>query len=164
MAEIAIIVAMTPTGVIGKNNRIPWHLPADLQHFKKITMGYPIVMGRKTFESLPGILPGRRHIVLTRNCDYGTMGCDVATDWQQVERTTENDAKVFIIGGADIYKYILPMVQRMYLTIVYADIKGGICFPAWDKNEWSELKRDFRPKDEKNVFDMEFIEYLRLTP
>ena len=160
--EIAIIVAMTPEGIIGKNNQMPWHLPADLQRFKKITMGYPIVMGRKTFESLPGgTLPGRRHIVLTRNDGYEATGCDVVTNWRQVERLTEGCAKIFVIGGAEVYEYALPMAQRMYMTVVHTQVEGGVRFPEWNKSDWGELRRVFRAKDKKNIFDMEFIECFR---
>ena len=159
--EIAIIVAMTPEGVIGKHNQIPWHLPVDLQRFKKITMGNPLVMGRKTFESLPGILAGRRHIVLTRNAGYEATGCDVVTDWRQVECLTEDCAKIFVIGGAEVYRHALSMAQRMYLTVVHTKVEGGIRFPEWDKNDWRELQRVFCARDEKNIFDVEFIEYFR---
>lgn len=161
--EIAIIVAMTSQGLIGKNNQIPWHLPADLQRFKKITMGNPIVMGRKTFESLPSILPGRQHIVLTRNKDYHATGCNIVANWNEVEELVAEVTKVFVIGGADIYKYALPLAQQMYVTLVHANLEGETYFPEWDQSHWQEKERVFRAKDEKNKFDIEFIQYLRIS-
>jgi len=161
--RIAIIVAMTPQGLIGKDNQIPWHLPADLQRFKKITMGYPMVMGRKTFESLPGLLPERQHIVLTRNKDYVASGCEVAASLDQVKGYTVDAPKVFVIGGADIYKYALPHAQELHVTMVHAELEGEIYFPDWDKFKWKEVERVFHAKDGKNKFDTEYIRYLRNT-
>ncbi|MBT8124012.1 MAG: dihydrofolate reductase [Gammaproteobacteria bacterium] len=159
--DIAIIVAMTPQGLIGKDNQIPWHLPADLQRFKKITMSHPIIMGRKTFESLPGLLPGRQHIVLTRNSDYEAEGCIVVTNWAQIEILVNGQA--FVIGGADIYKYALPIAKHLYTTIVHAELEGDTYFPAWNKEEWQEVEREFRGKDNKNKFDVDNIQYIRIT-
>ncbi len=158
--QIAIIVAMTPQGLIGKDNQIPWHLPADLQRFKKITMGHPIIMGRKTFESLPGLLPGRQHIVLTHNKKFTAEGCEIANNWGHVARLVLG--KAFVIGGADIYKLALPLATHLYITIVHADLQGDTYFPKWNKHEWKELEREYRDKDEKNKFDMEFIQYIRI--
>ena len=156
-----MIVAMTRQGVIGKDNQIPWYLPADLQRFKKITMGYPIVMGRKTFESLPGILPGRRHIVLTRNKDYPARGCEIVTDWEKVEALVTGSEKVFVIGGAVVHELALPHAQQLYLTLVHAELEGDAYFPAWDKSHWKEVDREFRPKDENNQYDLEYIQFQR---
>lgn len=158
--EIAIIVAMTPQGLIGKDNQIPWHLPADLQQFKKITMGHPIIMGRKTFESLPGLLPGRLHFVLTRNPNYVAEGCTVITNWAQVEILI--DGKAFVIGGADIYNYALPIAKHLYTTIVHAELEGETYFPEWNKQDWQEVEREFRAKDDQNKFDVEYIQYQRI--
>ena len=160
-AEIIVIAAMTHQGVIGKNNAMPWHLPADLQRFKKITMGYPMVMGRKTFESLPGVLPGRRHVVLTRNRDYLAKGCDVVTCWEEAEALLAGSGKIFVIGGAEVHALVLPFAQQLYLTFVHADLEGDTYFPQWDEGHWQEVHREFRPKDEKNRYDLEYVEYLR---
>ena len=158
--EIAIIVAMTPQGIIGKDNQIPWHLPADLQRFKKITMGYPIIMGRKTFESLPGILPGRQHIVLTRNKKYKAEDCEVANNWGHVASLVKG--KAFVIGGSAIYAYALPIAKKLHITIVHADLEGDTYFPEWNKNEWQEIEREFREKDNNNKFDVDNITYQRV--
>ncbi len=157
--EIAIIVAMTPQGLIGKDNKIPWDLPADLQHFKKITMGHPIIMGRKTFESLPGLLPGRQHIVLTRKHHYSAADCAVVTNWSQVEILVEG--KAFVIGGAAIYQYALPIATELHTSIVHAELDGDTYFPDWNQKDWQEVEREFREKDDKNKFDVENILYKR---
>jgi len=159
--EIAIIVAMTPQGLIGKDNQIPWHLPADLQRFKKITMGHPIIMGRKTFESLPGLLPGRQHIVLTRNPSYVADNCLIVTNWAQIEILVEG--KAFVIGGADMYNYALPIAKQLYTTIVHAELEGDTHFPDWNKNEWQEIEREFRAGDDKNKFDVDNVLYRRIA-
>ena len=158
--EVAIIVAMTPQGLIGRDNQIPWHLPADLQRFKKITMGYPIIMGRKTFESLPGLLPGRQHIVLTRNHQFSADGCAVVTNWSQVEILVEG--KAFVIGGEAIYQYALPIAKELYISIVHADLEGDTYFPDWHEEEWQEVEREFRNKDDKNEYDVENILYKKI--
>ncbi|MEM7401465.1 MAG: dihydrofolate reductase [Pseudomonadota bacterium] len=155
--EIAIIVAMTPQGLIGKDNQIPWHLPTDLQRFKEITMGHPMIMGRKTFESLPGLLPGRQHIVLTRNHHYSADGCAVVTNWSQVEILVEG--KAFVIGGAAIYQYALPIAKELHISIVHTEQDGDTYFPDWDQEDWLEVEREFREKDDKNKFDVENILY-----
>ncbi len=159
--ELAIIVAMTPQGLIGKDNQIPWHLPADLKRFKNITMGHPIIMGRKTFESLPKILPGRLHIVLTRNKEYSAAGCEVANNWGHVARLVKNQG--FVIGGADIYRNALTITKRLYITVVQANLEGDVYFPEWNKAEWKEIEREFRTKDDKNNYDLEYIQYERIT-
>ncbi len=152
---------MTPQGLIGIDNKIPWHLPADLQRFKKITMGHPIIMGRKTYESLPGLLPGRQHFVLTRNSSYVAEDCTVITNWSQLEILI--DGKAFVIGGADIYNFALPVSTYLYATIVHADLIGDTYFPAWNKEEWQEVEREFRAKDKKNEFDVDNILYKRIS-
>lgn len=159
--EIAIIVAMTQQGLIGIDNKIPWHLPADLQRFKKITMNHPIIMGRKTYESLPRLLPGRQHFVLTRNPNYVAEGCTVITNWAQVEILI--DGRAFVIGGADIYNYALPIAKHLYITIVHAELEGDTYFPEWSKEEWQEVEREFRTKDENNKFDVDNVLYKRIT-
>jgi dihydrofolate reductase len=131
--EVSIIVAMTPQGLIGINNKIPWHLPADLQRFKKITMGHPI--------------------------NYIAEGCTVITNWAQLEILI--DGKAFVIGGADIYNYALPIAQYLYITIVHAELEGDIYFPDWNQKQWHEVEREFREKDEKNMFDVDNVLYER---
>lgn len=159
--EIAIIVAMTPQRLIGIDNTIPWRLPADLQRFKKITMSYPIIMGRKTFESLPSLLPGRQHFVLTRNPNYVAEGCTVITNWAQLEILI--DGRAFVIGGADIYSYALLVAKHLYTTIVHAELEGDTYFPKWNKEEWQEVEREFRAKDDNNEYDVDNVQYVRTS-
>lgn len=161
-AEIIVIAAMTHQGVIGKNNSMPWHLPADLQRFKQVTMGHPMVMGRKTFESLPGVLPGRRHVVLSRNRKYPAKGCDVVTGWAEAEALLAGADKIFVIGGAEVHALVLPFAQQLCLTFVHADLEGDTYFPSWDEDDWQEVHREFRHKDEKNCYDLEYVQYRRM--
>ena len=161
--ELIIIVAMARNRVIGKGNKIPWHQPADLKRFKKLTMGHPIVMGRKTFESLPGLLPGRRHVVLTRNKSYFAQNCDVVASWHEMEVLLAGSRKVCAIGGADIHLLALPHAEKLYLTLVHAELEGDTFFPDWNRSDWREEGREFLPRDENNKYDMEFIQYQRIA-
>ena len=123
MKQIALVAAMAKNRVIGKDNRLPWRLPDDLRHFKKLTLGKSIVMGRKTWESLPGVLPDRRHIVISRNPDYQAEGAETVNSVEQaLELVT--DQEVLIVGGANLYQQMLPVADKMYLTLVEADIEG----------------------------------------
>ena len=149
--------------VIGKDGAIPWHLPADLQRFKNTTMGYPMVMGRKTFESLPGVLPGRQHVILTRNRNYIAKGCDIVTCWEEAKTLLEGSEKIFVIGGAEVHALVLPHAQQLDLTFVHAELEGDTFFPQWNKNHWKEVSREFRPKDDKNQYDLENVRYLRIN-
>jgi len=120
---ITLVVARAQNGVIGNEGRLPWHLPADLKRFKALTMGSVMVMGRKTFESLPGLLPGRRHIVLTRDSDWQANGAEVAHDLEQVLRLAGVE-RISVIGGADIFRLFLPMADRVELTEILDDVPG----------------------------------------
>ncbi len=152
---------MAHNRVIGRNNSLPWHLPADLQHFKRVTMGKPIVMGRKTWESLPGLLPNRRHIVVTRQSDYQTQGAETAPDLQQAIELAGDVDEVMIVGGAMLYKLALPIADQLYITLVDADIEGDASFPEFDLSLWQEVSRDHFPPDEKNRYGMEFVQLIR---
>lgn len=129
---ISLIVAMTKNGVMGRKNQLPWHLPEDLQHFKKLTMGKPIIMGRKTFDSIGRVLPGRRHIVITRNREWQHVGVEVVHSFAEAAQLTAQDAEVFVIGGAEIFKEAWPQVQKLHLTLIDADIDGDVQFPFLD--------------------------------
>ena len=142
---------MAQNRAIGKENKLPWHIPEELQIFKKKTMGYPMIMGRKTFESLPGILPGRRHIVLTRNPDFARKGAETANSWQQAFELCEKEGaaqKVFIIGGAEIFAEALNLADELHLTLLHREAEGDAFFPEFD-NSFKEVKReDFTGKSE----------------
>jgi dihydrofolate reductase len=158
---ISIIVAMARNGVIGCGNRLPWHLPADLQHFKSLTMGKPIVMGRKTWESLPGLLPGRRHIVVTSSPDYQAPGGEIAHSVEGALEGLEGDPEIMIVGGSQFYAEMLPRADRLYLTLVDADVEGDVYFPKIDWSEWREEERELHLADEKNAYNFTFVNLLR---
>lgn len=137
---ISLIVARARNGVIGRDNALPWHIPADLRRFKALTMGKPMIMGRKTFESLPGLLPGRRHIILTREEDWRAEGAEVVhSAGEALQLVGEGDAAV--IGGAQIYALFLPLADRIELTEIHADVAGDTHMPHIG-DEWSETGRE----------------------
>jgi dihydrofolate reductase len=136
---ITLIVARADNGVIGCDGKLPWHLPADLKRFKALTMGKPMIMGRKTFDSLPGLLPGRRHIVLTRG-KWAAEGAEVAHDIKSALALAGDD--VFIIGGAQVFALFEPLADRWELTEVHEDVEGDTVMPPPDPAEWHETARD----------------------
>lgn len=161
---ISLIWAMSENRVIGLNNRLPWHLPADLQHFKKLTLGKPILMGRMTWESLPGLLPDRKHIVLTHDTDYAADGCIVAHSFDQALALVKDEEELMIVGGAALYELALPLADRLYLTLVHAIIEGDTCFPQFNFEEWQEVERVYYPADAKNIHPLSFIKLVRISP
>lgn len=160
--KLSIIAAMANHNVIGKNNTLPWHLPADLKHFKTITMGKPILMGRKTYDSIGKPLPGRQNIILTRNTNLSFPGCLVISDIKALptELTTQ---EIMIIGGAEIFQQFLPQAQHLYLTFIHADINGDTYFPEWNADEWIEIAREDHLSDDNNPFSYSFIELVRVV-
>lgn len=144
--EVFLVVAVAANGVIGKDGALPWHLPADLRHFKALTMGKPMIMGRKTFESLPGLLPGRRHIVLTRNADWAEEGAEVARSPEEAIALA-NAPHIAVIGGAEIYRQFLPYADRIEWTAVAVEPVGDTRFPDYDRSEWAEVAREAHPAD-----------------
>ena len=144
--EVFLVVAVATNGVIGKDGALPWHLPADLRHFKALTTGKPMIMGRKTFESLPGLLPGRRHIVLTRDAGWAEGGAEVAHSPEEAIALA-NAPHIAVIGGAEIYRQFLPHADRIEWTEVAAEPDGDTCFPAFDRGEWAETAREEHPAD-----------------
>ncbi len=144
--EIILVLARAANGVIGRDGGMPWHIPADLRHFKQITKGRPMIMGRKTFDSLPGLLDGRRHIVLTRDAAWEEEGAEVARSVEEALRLA-NGPHVCVIGGAEIYKLFLPLADRIELTEIAAKPKGDTSMPAFDKAAWTEIARDHHKTD-----------------
>jgi dihydrofolate reductase len=141
--RIVLIVARADNGVIGRDNALPWRIPADLKRFKTLTMGKPMVMGRKTFASLPGLLPGRRHIVLTRDPDWSAPGAEVARNVQEALELAGN-GEIAIIGGAEIYALFAPLAGRVELTEVHGDIEGDTLLPDLG-DDWTETLRENHP-------------------
>jgi len=170
MTILSMIVATADNNIIGKDNDMPWHLPADLAYFKKVTLGKPIIMGRKTYESIGMALPGRRNIVISRDENYtpqgkGAEAVDVVTSVEQalalVDDAEEAVAEVMVIGGGAIYKHCLPNADRLYITHIKAAIDGDTQFPSYDDGGWQKISNELRKSDEKNAFDLDFCIYQR---
>ena len=160
---ISLIAAVGKNGVIGDHGKIPWHLPADFKHFKETTMGHPVIMGRKTYESIGKPLPGRINIIVTRQKGYAAQDCttvgtlDEAFSAAQASGTDE----VFVIGGAEIYKEAMPRAQKLYLTEVEGNFEGDAFFPEVSSLEWKELSKEKGVMDEKNPHPHAFYVFER---
>lgn len=161
--KLSIVVAMAANHVIGRDNQLPWHLPADLKHFKQLTTGKPILMGRKTWESIGRPLPERTSIVITRDPDYTAAGCVVVHSIDAALRAAEHHDEVMVIGGSELYRQVLPQVSTIYLTRVHADIEGDAVFPKLDDSEWREVERTDCEPDENNAHVYSFITLERVT-
>ena len=154
---ISLISAMDRNRLIGNNNQLPWHLPADFAHFKSVTMGKPVIMGRKTYESIGKPLPGRTNIVLTREPGMRFEGVSCASSIEQAIALVADAEEIMIIGGSTIYEMLLPQANRLYLTYVDAEFEGDAWFPEFDNNQWSEIESVLRKADEKNAYDCRFV-------
>jgi dihydrofolate reductase len=154
---ISLVVAMAHDRVIGKDNGMPWHLPADLKHFKKITTGKPVIMGRKTFESIGQALPKRRNIVVTRNTEYQAQDCEVASSLEAALALVADEKEICIIGGAQLFQEALPMADRLYLTFIDLTVEGDTFFPSWNSAQWQEISRESLPIGEGNDSLLEFV-------
>lgn len=165
--RISLIVALSENHVIGRNNKLPWYLPNDLKYFKQVTIGLPIVMGRKTFESIGKPLPGRTNIVVTRNTEWVADGVRIAHSLEEAFELAQSIAEIdgrnelMIIGGDQIYKSALPLVDRMYLTEVHAHIEGDAYFPEFDRSDWQEIGREDFEAAEPNPYNYSFVVYDR---
>lgn len=162
---ISAIVAVAKNGVIGKEGGLPWYLPAELARFKEVTMGHPIIMGRKTHESIGRALPGRTNIVITRDNSYkAAEGCIVVGSLDEAieqAKKSEGSEEIFIIGGASIYEQAMSLLERIYLTKVDADIKGDKFF-KYDSTQWKQASSEKHFADDKNQYDFEFTALVRL--
>ena len=167
MIRLAVIVAAAENGVIGRDNKLPWHLPGDLRYFRQVTMGKPIVMGRKTFESIGRPLPGRTNIVVSRNPGYSPEGVRVVASLSEALVLAEEIARgngaceAVVIGGGEIYALALPLAGRLYLTRVHASVDGDALLPAVDWDEWREISRERHPAAGGNPYDYSFLVYDR---
>jgi dihydrofolate reductase len=157
----SLIVALSQNRVIGRAGQLPWHLNADLRRFKQLTMGHTIVMGRKTFESIGRPLPGRTSIVVTRQRGYQPDGVRVAASIEDAQRLAAGDIEVFFIGGGEIYRQVLPRIERIYLTQVHAEIDGDTHFPELSPVQWRLVEQTDHEADEKNDFPFSFLIYER---
>lgn len=159
--RISVIAALARNGVIGIDNRLPWRLPEDLAHFKALTLGHPVLMGRKTFESLGRPLPGRTNVVITRNHDYRPEGCLVADSIPAAIALCRDADEVFFIGGAELYAQAIPLADRLYLTEVAIDAEGDARFPGYDRAAFSEIARTPQRGSKGDALAFDFVVYAR---
>ena len=157
---ISIIVAMAKDRVIGKDNEMPWHLPADLQYFRKMTSGKPIIMGRKTYESIGRPLPKRHNIIISRNSEYKVEGCDVVSSLDAALEVAGDVEEIFIIGGGFLYEQTIDAADKLYLTFIDLEIEGDTFFPEYEYLNIKKIASEAHQKDEKNPYDYEFTEFI----
>jgi len=153
---ISLVAAMGRNRVIGNKGKLPWHMPADLKYFRDKTKGKPVIMGRKTFDSMGKLLPNRTNIILTRDRHYKADGCIVADSADEALKSAGNAGEIMVIGGQKIFEQFMPIADRIYLTIIYADFEGDAYFPKYGK-EWKEASRERHNADEKNPHNYDFI-------
>ncbi len=161
MPELTLIAAMARNGVIGAGGDMPWHLPADLAHFKQVTMGHPVLMGRKTFESIGRALPGRRNIVLSRSAVDLPATVEQFRSLAQALAALDESDGVMVIGGGEVYRQALPLASRLALTFIDADIDGDTRFPEFSPREWALVSMQSRPADDRNAYALVFAEFRR---
>ena len=159
--RVSLIAAMAENRVIGVNNTLPWRLPADLKHFRQITTGHHVITGRRNHESIGKPLPNRTNIVVTRNRHYRAPGCVVAHSLEEALERARTDPEIFIIGGADLYRQAFAHADRIYLTLVHANIIGDTYFPEFDSDQWDEICRERHEADDKNPYAYSFLKYDR---
>lgn len=155
--SLSIIVALSENHVIGSGNQLPWKLSADLKRVKALTMGHHLIMGRKTYESIGRPLPGRTNVIITRNNAYSPEGCVVVNSLSEALSVAKDDPEVFVFGGGEIFREALPLVNKIYLTIVHCTIDGDTHFPELNLSDWTELDRQEFKADEKNQYDYSFV-------
>lgn len=161
MSRVTLIAARARNGVIGRNNQMPWKIAGEQAYFKRMTMGHPIVMGRKTWESIGRALPGRRNIVVTRDRGYSAMGADVAASLDDALSLAAGADEVFVIGGGQLYAEAMPRASRLMLTEIDADFDGDTFMPAPDRVQWRETSREHHPPDVDRPFGYSFVVYER---
>lgn len=160
---LSIIVAIAKKNVIGKDNQLIWHLPEDLKRFKKLTTGHTIIMGRKTFESLGRILPNRKHVILCNDMEMKieNENVEVLEDISMLEKYIKSEEENFVIGGATIYKLLMPYANKLYVTKIQEEFEGDVYFPKIKEEEWQEVEREKGIKNEENPFEYEYITLIR---
>lgn len=160
---LSTIVAIANNNVIGKDNKLIWHLPEDLKRFKQITTGKNIIMGRKTFESLGRVLPNRKHIILCNDMemDIDNENVEILDDISKLDKYINSGEENFVIGGATIYKLLMPYVNKLYITKINHDFEGDVYFPEIKEAEWKEISKEKGLKNDENPYDYEYITYVR---
>jgi dihydrofolate reductase len=162
--KISLVAALSRNQVIGRDNALPWHLPADLKRFKAITLGKPIIMGRKTYDSIGRPLPGRQNIVISRNPDFKADGVTVVESLDAAVEAAADAPEVMVIGGANVYYQFLPRADRLYLTVVHTQINDGDAFfPAYNRREWRLTREETHPADASNPYPYSFMTWQRIT-
>ena len=159
--RLILIAAVAQNGVIGQDNTLPWRLKADMRFFRATTMGHPIIMGRHTWNSLGKPLPGRRNIVLSYQAGLALTGAEVFSDFSQALSACESAEKIFVIGGAQLYKHALPLADQLLITEVHANVPGDAFFPPIPRTLFREVSRTSHPADGENEFAMDFVSYRR---
>jgi dihydrofolate reductase len=154
---ISVIVAMANNGVIGRGNTLPWRLPADLKRFRSLTLGKPVLMGRRTFESIGRPLTGRVNLVLTRDAHWAADGTLSVRTLAEALEHARDSPELMVIGGAEVYGLVLPLAHRIYLTQVHADVPGDTFFPAFDPGEWRDTGRSTQAADERHAHALSFV-------
>jgi dihydrofolate reductase len=159
---ISLIAAMADNRVIGIRNTLPWHLPADFRHFKKTTLGKPVLMGRKTYDSIGKPLPGRMNIIVTQDKSFQAPGTVIVHSIEEALQAAGNTEEIMVIGGASFYAQLLPRADRLYLTLVHHNFEGDAWFPAYNPTEWREIGRIDHPADAENPYPYTFLTLERL--
>ena len=160
---LSLIAALARNRVIGRDQRLPWHLPADLRFFKQMTMGKPLLMGRRTWESIGRPLPGRQMIVLSRDPHVQAPGCSLAQTLDQALEIAHAAPELMVIGGAQLYRQTLPLAERMYLTRIEADVSGDTWFPEWEEREWRLVWEEAHPADAQHAWPYRFQHWERIS-
>ena len=161
---LSIIVAKAKNNIIGKDNALIWHLPEDLKRFKRLTTGHTIIMGRRTFESLGRILPNRHHIILCNDAEMNidSENVEILEDISMLDKYVKDTEEHFVIGGATMYKLLMPMCSKMYITEIDKEFDGDVSFPEINLNEWKVTRRENGPEDGENSFDYEYVTYEKI--
>jgi dihydrofolate reductase len=157
-SRIYLVAAVAANGVIGRNGQLPWHLPEDLRHFKRLTLGHPIIMGRRTWESLGGVLPGREHIVVTRTRGYEAPGAAVAGSLDAALALCAGEPVIFVIGGRELFAEALPLAAGLLMTEIHRDYQGDTRFPSYDRSRWRETQREHHCAADGTKFDFVLYE------
>ena len=160
--RVYLVAAVAANGIIGANGKLPWHIPEELKHFKKLTLGHPVIMGRRTWESLKGPLPQRENIVVTRTPGYEAPGAAVATSLEGALAMCIGEPVAFVIGGTQLFKESLPIAAGIVLTEIQRDYEGDTWFPAWDRSQWRESQREAHTAADGTRFD--FVLYEKTSP
>ena len=161
---LSIVVAKAKNNIIGKDNKLLWHLSDDLKRFKALTEGHTIIMGRKTFESLGKVLPNRKHIVFSNNPDFkvNDENVEVVHSLLQIQEYIESEEEAFVIGGAMMYNFLMPYVSKMYVTEIEKEFEGDTFFPRIDDKKWKEIRREKGPEDGENNFEYNYVVYQKI--